>query len=126
MRLRQWNELTGFFHHWPAPCKGLHAQQRSDPDRDPDWIELESAMTKLLMTVVFLGASGLAQAEDISSVPFNDLDVDRDDTLSLSEAGALPEITAQWQSLDQDGDGKLNRGEYAGYEIPAPAAGAKY
>lgn len=83
-------------------------------------------MTKLLMTVVFLGASGLAQAEDISSVPFNDLDVDRDDTLSLSEAGALPEITAQWQSLDQDGDGKLNRGEYAGYEIPAPAAGAKY
>lgn len=83
-------------------------------------------MKKLLMTAVFLGASGLAQAGNMSAVPFTDLDVDQDETLTLSEAGALPGITKQWQSLDKDGDGKLNRDEYADYETPAPAAGAQY
>jgi len=83
-------------------------------------------MKKLLMTAAFLGAvSGLARAEINSAVPFNELDVDRDDTLSLTEAGLLPDISAQWRSLDMDGDGKLNRGEYAGYSLPTPAAGSQ-
>ncbi|MGD2112395.1 MAG: calmodulin [Gammaproteobacteria bacterium] len=81
-------------------------------------------MKKLMMTMVLLGAgSGPAGAEVNSAIPFSTLDVDRDDTLTMTEAGLLPEITFQWRALDRDGDGRLNRGEYASYSLPEPAAG---
>jgi EF hand len=81
-------------------------------------------MKKPLMTVVFLGAlSGLARAEETGAIPFYMLDVDGDNVLSMTEAGALPDITAQWRTLDKDGDGKLDRGEYTGYVMPASTAG---
>jgi hypothetical protein len=83
-------------------------------------------MKKLIMALVLLGAGGrLASAEVISVIPFSVLDVDRDDTLTMTEAGVLPEITFHWRELDQDGDGRLNRGEYAAYSLPAPAADAR-
>lgn len=80
-------------------------------------------MKKLLMTAVFLGSlNGLARAEETGAVPFNMLDVDGDNLLSMTEAGALPDITMEWRILDKDGDGKLDRGEYAAYVMPATAA----
>ena len=83
-------------------------------------------MKKLMMTMIFLGTgSGLASAEVVSAIPFNVLDVDRDDALTMTEAGLLPEITMQWRVLDRDGDGRLNRGEYAAYSLPVPAAGVQ-
>jgi hypothetical protein len=83
-------------------------------------------MKKLMMTVVVLGAgSGLAHADISSAIRFNELDVDRDDALTLTEASLLPDITFQWRVLDRDGDGRLNRGEYAGYRRPAPTAGVQ-
>jgi len=80
-------------------------------------------MKHLVTTAVLLAAgSGLAGADTNGAIRFNELDVDRDDTLTLTEAGLLPEISFQWRALDQDGDGRLNRGEYARYSLPAAAA----
>lgn len=64
-----------------------------------------------------------AFAGETVSIPFNDLDVDKNDALSAAEVSALPGMTEQWSSLDADQDGQLNRGEYTGYSAPAPAAG---
>jgi len=81
-------------------------------------------MKKAVTTAVFLAAvSGVIRTEASSAIPFSELDVDRDDVLSLTEAGTvLPDITSRWYDLDKDGDGKLNRGEYAAYVFPPPAA----
>ncbi len=64
-----------------------------------------------------------AFAGESASIPFNDLDIDKNDALSSDEVSALPGMTEQWSSLDADQDGQLNRGEYTGYSTPAPAAG---
>ncbi len=80
-------------------------------------------MKKLIMTTVLLGATAACAArKPAAPIRFNELDVDRDDTLTMTEAGAAKFHSAM-AVLDRDGDGRLNRGEYAGYSIPAPAAG---
>lgn len=81
-------------------------------------------MKRLTMTWVLLGAGGAVTGAGAQSViPFGELDVNRDDALTMTEAGLLPDIIAQWRSLDRDGDGRLNRGEYAAYLLPVTAAG---
>lgn len=81
-------------------------------------------MKNLVTAAILLATSGtLGAAQVFSAIPFGELDVDRDDALTLTEAGLLPGITRQWYALDRDGDGRLNRGEYAAYSLPAPAAG---
>lgn len=81
-------------------------------------------MKKRLFTAVILGfLSSVAGAEDTTAIPFNDLDVNKDDALSVDEANFLPGISEQWIALDVDGSGLLNRGEFAGYTMPAPASG---
>jgi hypothetical protein len=83
-------------------------------------------MNKQAIAAVILGSlSSLAVAGETMVIPFNDLDVNKDDALSTDEASSLPGITAQWTALDADADGQLNRGEYATYSTPAPAAGAE-
>jgi hypothetical protein len=67
---------------------------------------------------------GMSGAAAYGAIPFSELDVNRDDALTRTEAGLLPDIMAQWQHLDRDGDGRLNRGEYAGYRLPTSVAGA--
>ncbi|MGB5258912.1 MAG: hypothetical protein WBO34_00140 [Gammaproteobacteria bacterium] len=82
-------------------------------------------MKKQLIAAVILGAlSSVAGAEETTVIQFNDLDTNKDDALSVEEANSLPGITAQWSMLDMDGNGQLNRGEYDGYMMPAPASGA--
>ncbi|MEZ5541951.1 MAG: hypothetical protein R3F42_07900 [Pseudomonadota bacterium] len=61
----------------------------------------------------------------LGALRFSDLDVNRDNALTRAEAGLLPEVTARWDQLDRDGDGRLNRGEYAACSRPAPAAGQR-
>ncbi len=81
-------------------------------------------MNKQTITAVILGSlSSLAFAGETTTVPFNVLDVNKDDALSADETSSLPGITAQWTALDVDANGQLNRGEYATYSAPAPAAG---
>ena len=81
-------------------------------------------MKKHILSIVFITLiSATAQAEDSAAIPFNELDTNHDDILSTHEAGVLPDIATQWSTMDKNNDGQLNRGEYADYQIPAPAAG---
>ena len=80
-------------------------------------------MKKQILSAVFITViSASALAEDSVAVPFNDLDINNDNVLSVAETVALPEIATQWNDLDKNGDGQLSRDEY--YQLPAPAAGA--
>ncbi len=81
-------------------------------------------MKQAFITAVLLsGLAGIAHAEDTAVIPFEELDANKNGMLSIAEAGNLPEISAQWSTLDMNGDGQLSPGEYAGYDTPAPAAG---
>jgi len=83
-------------------------------------------MKKQILSAVFITLiSATAQAEDSPTIPFNELDTNRDDALSTAEADALPDLATQMSTLDINGDGQLTRAEYAAYQIPAPAAGDK-
>ena len=83
-------------------------------------------MKKHILGVAFTTLiSSTVLAQDGAFITFNDLDSNRDDGLSAAEAGALPDISAQWSTLDTDTDGKLSRAEFADYQMPAPAAGAE-
>ena len=76
-----------------------------------------------IAAVILATLSSMAFAEEATVIPFNDLDMDKDDALSTDEVSSMPGITEQWSTLDADGNGLLTRGEYAGYNAPAPAAG---
>ena len=81
-------------------------------------------MKTIIFTAVLVsGLAGLAHAEETSAISFEDLDVNRNDALSIDETGNLPEISAQWSTLDTNGDGQLSKDEFSGYATPAPAAG---
>jgi hypothetical protein len=83
-------------------------------------------MKKHILSAVFISLiSVTAQAETGAVIPFNDLDANHDDGVSAAEAGALAGISAQWNALDENGDGRLSRAEYAAYQLPAPAAGIR-
>jgi len=83
-------------------------------------------MKQQILSAVFITlVSATAQAEDSAIIPFSELDINNDDVLSATEAEALPELATQLSMLDINGDGQLNRAEYAVYQIPAPAAGDK-
>ena len=59
-------------------------------------------MKKLIMATVFLGATaGLCGAKASNAIRFSELDVDRDDALTMTEAGLLPKFTRQWRVLDR-------------------------
>lgn len=81
-------------------------------------------MKRIIFTAALVsGLAGLVQAEETAAISFEDLDVNNNEALSVAETGNLPEISAQWSSLDLDGDGQLSKDEFAGYTTPAPAAG---
>jgi hypothetical protein len=87
-------------------------------------VPLEIAMKTIIFTAALVsGLAGLVQAEETAAISFEDLDVNNNEALSVAETGNLPEISAQWSSLDLDGDGQLSKDEFAGYTTPAPAAG---
>ncbi|MDH5515032.1 MAG: hypothetical protein OEY45_07725 [Gammaproteobacteria bacterium] len=81
-------------------------------------------MKTIIFTAALVsGLAGLVQAEETAAISFEDLDVNNNEALSVAETGNLPEISAQWSTLDMDGDGQLSKDEFAGYTTPAPAAG---
>ena len=83
-------------------------------------------MNKQSIAAAILGTlSSMACAGDAIVIPFNDLDLNKDDALSTGEASSLPGISEQWRALDADADGQLNRGEYASYKMPASASGTE-
>ena len=79
---------------------------------------------QILSTTFIIVFSSAVLAEDSVAIPFNELDKNSDNILSAAEASTLPEIAKQWNDLDINGDGKLDRNEYSAYQLPVPAAGA--
>lgn len=78
-----------------------------------------------MITIFATLISTTALAQDNAIITFDELDTNKDDGLSAAEAGALPEISTQWSTLDVDADGMLSRAEFASYLMPAPAAGTE-
>ena len=57
-------------------------------------------MKKHILSAVFTTLiSTAALAESSAVIAFNELDANKDDGLSAAEAGALPDISAQWSTL---------------------------
>jgi Ca2+-binding EF-hand superfamily protein len=52
-------------------------------------------------------------AKEIKSDLFGKLDTNRDGAVSREEAQAKSGLTEKWSSLDRNGDGQLNAGEFA-------------
>lgn len=72
-------------------------------------------MNSKIMTVLFacMAAAAVVAAES-SGEPV--LDTDNDGLLSQEEAKAVPGLNDQWQTLDVNGDGKLDAAEFARFE----------
>lgn len=51
---------------------------------------------------------------------FGYFDVDKDGRISAAESQADPALESQWKRLDRDGDDRLDRSEFAGFEPELP------
>jgi uncharacterized lipoprotein YajG len=69
---------------------------------------LEKEMKKVFVcAVLFTGLAAQANAmEEAPVISFSDLDINNNGVLSVAEAGNLPDISEQWNSLDLNGDGQ--------------------
>jgi len=68
------------------------------------------------------GASGKAKSNDPG---FNNLDKDKDGSLSKTEAAANPDLAKKFEEADKDHDGKLTRAEYLSVMVKKDAKTAK-
>ena len=70
-------------------------------------------------SVIALGMSlatlGVAHAQDAPPM-FDKLDTDKDGYLSIYEAESNMSLLEQFSQLDQNGDGRLNREEFAEFK----------
>ena len=55
---------------------------------------------------------------------FTKLDADKDGMVSKKEASKNKSLTAKWDTLDTNKDGKLDQGEFAAFETSAPSSGS--
>ncbi|MGB5305209.1 MAG: EF-hand domain-containing protein [Gammaproteobacteria bacterium] len=78
-------------------------------------------MKKIIVAALTLGTlASPAFAGDAPDDAYVEIDVNRDDSLSIEEAGAVEGLAEQWDALDIDGDGQLNREEFAKAGISTP------
>ena len=78
-------------------------------------------MSKKLLIVAL---AALASTAVVAGDAYSALDADKSGAISEAEAAALPGLTDQWKTLDDDANGELNVEEFAKFEtseIPAPA-----
>ena len=68
------------------------------------------AAAALALLVGTAHGAGDAQSRDVPG--FTGLDMNKDDVLSRSEARGNPALHAQFDEVDDNGDGRLNRTEY--------------
>jgi hypothetical protein len=70
---------------------------------------------KLTVTALALLVSSVAFAGDKTS--YNALDADQDGKISPEEAAAMPALSDQWTTLDENADGMLDQAEFAKMEV---------
>jgi Ca2+-binding EF-hand superfamily protein len=71
------------------------------------------------------GAGATSDKAKSNDPGFNNLDKDRDGSLSRSEAGGNPELVKKFQEADKNNDGKLTRAEYLSVMVKKDAKTAK-
>lgn len=88
-----------------------------------------SKQTNLVTTLAALAMTATTAAyagTDAKASGYDDLDANKDGKISRSEATADPELSSRWNELDQNGDNKLDQGEFARFETePAPETGSQ-
>ena len=57
---------------------------------------------------------------------FTKLDTDKDGMVSKKEASKNKALTAKWDTLDSNKDGKLDQGEFAAFETSGSSPAPKY
>jgi Ca2+-binding EF-hand superfamily protein len=72
-------------------------------------------MKRTIIALVLCAVSGLAiAADDSQAAPaFRDLDTDKDGFVNKKEAMAWSDLTAVFEHVDMNQDGKLDKSEYA-------------
>ena len=95
-----------------AACTGLALAQISPP---PPSSTSPSSTSPSGSMPSSTGASGGSSA---SSDAFAKLDSDKDGMVSKKEASKDKGLTAKWNTLDTNKDGKLDPGEFAAFEAP--------
>ena len=68
-------------------------------------------------------SSGSGAASGSSDV-FTKLDADKDGMVSKKEASKNKDVTAKWDTLDTNKDGKLDQGEFAAFETSGSSSGS--
>lgn len=62
------------------------------------------------------GSTGSASTSTSAGGDFTKLDADKDGMVSKKEAGKNKDLTAKWETLDTNKDGKLDQAEFAAFE----------
>ena len=94
-----------------AACTGLAVAQISPPPPSTPPGGSSSPST---------GATGAAAGGDV----FTKLDSDKDGMVSKKEASKNKDLTAKWDTLDTNKDGKLDQGEFSAFEADAGSGSA--
>jgi Ca2+-binding EF-hand superfamily protein len=61
----------------------------------------------------------------MAAASFSGLDKDKDGYLSRQEADAQGGLTQRWQSMDRNGDDRIDRAEFSAFEAAGPAEAPK-
>ena len=68
------------------------------------------------MSILAIFALGLISL-DTQAVTYHQLDNNKDGLISNEEAQEMPELAGQWLAVDSNEDGKIDRSEFALFEI---------
>jgi hypothetical protein len=99
-----------------AACTGLAVAQISPPPPSTPPGGSSSPSSSPSGT----GATGAAAGGDV----FTKLDSDKDGMVSKKEASKNKDLTAKWDTLDTNKDGKLDQGEFSAFEADAGSGSA--
>ena len=94
-----------------AACTGLALAQISPP---PPSSTSPSSTSPSSTSPSSTGSSSASGSSDA----FAKLDADKDGMVSKKEAAKDKSVTAKWDTLDTNKDGKLDPGEFAAFEAP--------
>ena len=115
------------FRHRPYrdPLDGSHGDTHGEMldmegchPRQQEQEEIAMDNRTLISIAAALGIFSIGQAAvgEVDTTTFEGLDVDGNGYISADEARARADLTTQWETADQDRDGKLNSAEFSAFE----------